>query len=184
LDSFGVVARRGDAVDNPAPFQPLDNFGQAAWQGGQAGQGGAADGASLSMAASAAGHAPADSPADSPAPDPPGIPPAPTDEELVALRSLLLSRELALLERLKTKLEDPVAHAREVSDVVAEAILMRTAKDHEKLARSLDPVVESIVKSSLRRKPLDFANVIFPLMGPAMRKSIAETFRGMLEGFL
>jgi OOP family OmpA-OmpF porin len=118
-----------------------------------------------------------------PTSDPPGMPPAPTDDELVALRGLLLSRELALLERLKHKLEDPVVRAREVSDVVAEAILIRTAKDEDKLTRSLDPVVENIVKSSLRRKPLDFANVIFPLMGPAIRKYIAETFHSMLESF-
>ncbi|MDL2207270.1 OmpA family protein [Desulfovibrio sp. OttesenSCG-928-M16] len=108
------------------------------------------------------------------------LPPEPGEPDLVALRSLLLRRELALLDRLKRRLDDPRLHARDVSDVIAEALLLRAGKD-DKLVRSLEPVVENIFKTALRKNPLDFANALFPLMGPAIRRSIAEAFRSMLE---
>lgn len=110
------------------------------------------------------------------------LPPEPCEPDLVVLRSLLLKRELALLAQLKHRLDNPVAHARDVSSVIAEALLMRAGKD-DKLTRSLEPMVEDIFKTALRKNPLDFANSLFPLMGPAIRRSIAETFRSMLESF-
>ena len=112
----------------------------------------------------------------------PGLPQAPQEQELVALRALLFERELALIEQLKTRLDNPAEHAKDVSSVIAEALLLRASKD-EKLALALEPVVEKIFKVSLRKNPLDFTNVLFPLMGPSIRRSIAEAFRSMLEGF-
>ena len=114
--------------------------------------------------------------------DPPGVPRPPEEPEMVALRSLLMQRELALLENIKERLEDPIGHAHYVSQVVAEAILLRSGKD-DKLERAMDPIVEKLFKSALRKKPLDYANVLFPLMGPAIRRSIAEMFRSMLDNF-
>jgi OOP family OmpA-OmpF porin len=68
-----------------------------------------------------------------------------------------------------------------VSAVIAEAVLLRSGKD-DRLGRALEPVVEDIVKGALRKNPLDFTSVLFPLMGPAIRRSIAESFRAMLQG--
>ena len=101
--------------------------------------------------------------------------------ELVALRELLFGSELSLLEDIRKRLDDPSLHARDVSTVVAEAILLRSGKD-DRLGRALEPVVEKIVKGALRRNPLDFTSVLFPLMGPAIRRSITENFRAMLQG--
>lgn len=115
--------------------------------------------------------------------DPPGIPGPPSDSELLALRTLVLSREIALLERLKNRFSDPIGRTREISEVLSEALVLRAAREDETLDRALDPVVNRIFKSSLRRKPQDFANVIFPVMGPAIRRSIAESFRSMVSSF-
>ncbi len=108
------------------------------------------------------------------------LPPAPDDPDLVALRQLMFQRELALLEQLNARLDDPNLHARDVSNVVAEALLLRAHKD-DKLARVLEPLVGKIFKHSLGKDRYSFANVLFPIMGPAIRRSIAETFRSMLE---
>ena len=105
----------------------------------------------------------------------------PGETELAALRELLFGAELSLLEDIRKRLDDPALHAREVSAVIAEAVLLRSGKD-DRLGRALEPVVEEIVKGALRRSPLDFTSVLFPLMGPAIRRSIAESFRGMLQG--
>ena len=107
------------------------------------------------------------------------LPPAPDDPDLVALRQLMFQRELALLEQLNARLDDPNLHAKDVSNVVAEALLLRAHKD-DKLARVLEPLVGKIFKHSLGKDRYTFANALFPIMGPAIRRSIAETFRSML----
>lgn len=115
--------------------------------------------------------------------DPPGTPRPPTDAELVALRELLLKRELALLESFKARFGDPIGRTREISDILPEAIVLTAAKEDEKIERALAPLVNQIFKSSLRGKPHEFANAIFPVMGPAIRRSIAESFRSMVDSF-
>ncbi|MCL1939902.1 MAG: OmpA family protein [Desulfovibrionaceae bacterium] len=116
------------------------------------------------------------------APSLPDLPPVPTDAELESLRALLFKREIALLEQLRARLDDPAAQAKEISNVVAEALLLRAHKD-DRLQVALEPLVENIFQVSLRKNPHRFTNVLFPVMGPALRKSIAETFRSMLESF-
>ena len=115
--------------------------------------------------------------------DPPGTPLPPLDEELVALRYMLLKRELALLENLKSRFDDPIGRTREVSDILPEAIVLTAAREDDKIERALDPLINKVFKSSLRARPNDFANAIFPVMGPAIRRSIAESFRSMVDSF-
>ncbi|WP_310598998.1 hypothetical protein [Desulfobulbus sp.] len=109
------------------------------------------------------------------------LPEIPNDEELHRLRELLFQRELAIIQRLKDSLNDPRQNAKRVSEVVAEALLLRG--DDNRLNTALEPAVNAILKTSLNRHQSDFVGVLFPLMGPSIRKSIAETFRSMLEGF-
>lgn len=110
------------------------------------------------------------------------IPLAPTDSDLVRLRSMLFQREIALIDDLRSRLESPTEHAKEVSSVIAEALAIRANKD-QRLNMALQPIVENIFKTALRRNPREFTNLLFPLMGPSLRKSIAEGFRSMLENF-
>ena len=109
------------------------------------------------------------------------LPEVPDDEELNRLRQLLFQRELVIIKRLKDSLNDPRQNAKRVSEVVAEALLLRG--DDNRLNTALEPAVNAILKTSLNRHQSDFVGVLFPLMGPSIRKSIAETFRSMLEGF-
>ena len=107
---------------------------------------------------------------------------APAGEDIAALRALLFQREIDFIEDLQKHLGDPATQARDTSSVIAEALLLRAGKD-DRLNFALRPVVESIFRDFLRKKPQDFTNALFPLMGPAIRKSIAETFRSMLGSF-
>ena len=108
--------------------------------------------------------------------------------ELERLRSLLFERELTALDRLQEKLDaldafsNKQSRAESISDVIAEALAIRGRRD-ERLNTALTPVVDDIVKHSLQTKLPEFTNALFPLMGPAIRKSIAEAFRGMLQSF-
>jgi len=109
------------------------------------------------------------------------LPNIPDDAELNRLRALLFQRELAIIERLRDSLDDPRQNAKRVSEVVAEALLLRGGDN--RLNAALEPAVNAILKSSLNRHRDDFVGVLFPLMGPSIRKSIAETFCSMLESF-
>ena len=112
----------------------------------------------------------------------PDLPPPPADKELAQLRSLLLEREIALLDRLGKRLDSPTDHARDISAVIAEALLLRADKD-DKLRMALEPPVEKIFKDMLRKKPQDAAAALFPIIGATIRRSIAESFRSMLGDF-
>jgi OOP family OmpA-OmpF porin len=104
------------------------------------------------------------------------------DPALRKLRELLFLREMTLLRTLETRLNDPVQRARETGEVIAEAVLLRTRKD-TLLQTALEPLVEKLFKDALRKNPMDFVGALFPIMGPAIRRSIAETFHSMLESF-
>ena len=110
------------------------------------------------------------------------LPQPPESPELAKLRELLFAREITLLERLKAHVLGPTYTARKVSSVLTEALLLRSNKDAS-LNAALEPLVDEILKTSLRKHQTEFVNVLFPLMGPSIRKSIAETFRSMLGSF-
>ncbi len=86
----------------------------------------------------------------------------------------------AVLHALEKRLSDPAIQAKEISKVLAEAILLRAGRD-DRLNDALQPTVEQIFRSSVRRNPEQLATTLFPLMGPAIRKSIAEAIHGMLQ---
>jgi OOP family OmpA-OmpF porin len=117
-------------------------------------------------------------------PDGPGSwPERPDDEtELGRLRRLLIDREMAQLSYMSSVLTEPGNHAQALSQVITEAILLRSRKD-DKLNTVLGPTVEKIVSASVRRNPETLANNIFPVIGPAIRRSISETFSSMLQNF-
>ena len=105
------------------------------------------------------------------------------EADLQKLRELLFLREMTSLRTLENRLDDPAQHARETSEVIAEALLLRGQQKDHLLYTALEPMAEALFKEALRKNPMDFVNVLFPLMGPAIRRSIAETFHSMLEGF-
>ncbi|MDR1777328.1 MAG: OmpA family protein [Desulfovibrio sp.] len=110
------------------------------------------------------------------------IPEKPSDEELVRLRNLLFRHEIALVERLRELQDNQRYNARKVSESLPEAIQLRTGKD-QLMEHSLAPVVDDIVRTLLRKRRGDFVEALFPLMGPSIRKSMAESFRSMLGSF-
>lgn len=103
-------------------------------------------------------------------------------EKYRRLRSILLGWELAELESLKERLNNQETHAREISAVIAEAILLRTQKD-DALSTVLQPTVDNIVQAYLQKDTERVVNQIFPIMGPAIRRSISEAFNSMLQSF-
>jgi OOP family OmpA-OmpF porin len=107
------------------------------------------------------------------------LPPA---DALKELRRLLLVAEEEQVTKIQERLDDPEIHAEDVSRVLPEAIVLRTARD-EKLSRALQPTVEEAILTSVRRDPQVLVDALFPVMGPAIRKAISSALESMLESF-
>lgn len=101
-------------------------------------------------------------------------------DRFTELRNLLLAEEHAELIELRRRLEDPTIRATDVSSVLADAVLLRTREDNQ-LAMALGPTVEDALHTSVRERPTVFANLLFPVMGPAIRQAIAAALRSMVQ---
>ncbi len=102
------------------------------------------------------------------------------DPRVEALRHILLEPEQAALAELQRKLDDPEQLAEVISSILPAAIARAIARD-DRLGRELTPVVETATQSSIRRDPRTLINILAPLMGPAIRKSVAETLDASLQ---
>jgi OOP family OmpA-OmpF porin len=112
-----------------------------------------------------------------------GDPPKPAAHEdplLVELRGLLFAAEQKDVTQIQERLDDPKSRAEDISDVLPEAIAIRSRRDRD-LTDSLLPAVEEAIGVSVRTHPDVLVDGLFPVMGPAIRKSIANTLAEMLE---
>lgn len=103
-----------------------------------------------------------------------------TTDELSELRGLLLAPELTQLTDLRERLDNPARYAQDVSRVLPEALALRSSKDN-KLTNALMPTVEEAIGISVKKNPQRLVDAIFPVMGPAIRKAIANAFSEMVQ---
>jgi outer membrane protein OmpA-like peptidoglycan-associated protein len=101
-------------------------------------------------------------------------------EEFAALRQLLVGPEQNRLEELATELRDRSISAADLAEHLPEAIVLRGKRDRQ-IGRALGPTVEMALRESIRRNPREIATAIFPILGPAIRKSIAETMSALVR---
>jgi outer membrane protein OmpA-like peptidoglycan-associated protein len=102
------------------------------------------------------------------------------DPKLEALRSLILEQDRVAIAQLQQKLDDPRQFADAISSVLADAIALAGAKD-EQLAKALAPILEKATQASIRKNPGTMVGILYPLMGPVIRKSISESLDGTLD---
>ncbi|MCG8426149.1 MAG: hypothetical protein MI754_02185 [Chromatiales bacterium] len=101
-------------------------------------------------------------------------------DELKQLKSLLLGEEQKTLDDIQERLSNARARAEEVAEALPYAVRKRSEQDNQ-LAQSLQQPVEDCLHAAIRKDTSTFADVLFPVMGPAIRRSITETLRGMLQ---
>lgn len=105
-----------------------------------------------------------------------------SDDQLTAIRNLIIGQEQAQLGKLQERLDNPKLLARDISRVLPEAVILRSSQD-KKLATALMSTIEDVVSSSIKKDRETLVNALFPVMGPAIRKAVTETFRKMLQSF-
>ena len=102
----------------------------------------------------------------------------PAAEELAELRELLLGAERQRIVELERRLDAAGVTGEELAELLPEAIALRARRDRQ-LARALAPTIEGAISESVRRNPRETATAIFPVLGPAIRKAIAEALSGL-----
>lgn len=99
---------------------------------------------------------------------------------LERLRQILLLPQKQRLDFLQEHIEDPEVRCDEIAAALPEAVRRASAKDSA-LAASLSPLVEKGLAQSVRRNPSVIIEVIFPILGPAIRRAVASALRGAVE---
>jgi len=128
-------------------------------------------------------HMPEQAQRRAPTPEPEERPEA-SDRAFEELRHIIVSPEQEQIVEIRSRIENPERRVEDVSSVVAEAIQLRRQQgDSAALSEALAPTVEETLRDSVRKHPHVLADALFPVMGPAIRKSITETLRSMLESF-
>lgn len=109
-------------------------------------------------------------------PDPPGGNGDRRTADLATLRRILVGPERARIEELESRR----LSAADLAEQLPEAIALRGGRDQQ-LGRALAPTVETALRESIRRNPREIATAIFPVLGPAIRKAIAETMAALVR---
>ena len=100
-------------------------------------------------------------------------------DSLKELRELLLGEEQQKIESLEHKLEEKQLTPEQLGELLPDAFL-RNASD-KRLIRALEAPVSESVRASIIRDTDAFAELLFPVMSPAIRRSIVETVRSMMQ---
>ncbi len=98
------------------------------------------------------------------------------------IKHLLFGHEKKALDAITRRLETPETRTADVADVLPEAIARSHTRD-DRLSKALAEPIEQGLKDSIRRDPTEIADALFPVMGPAIRKAIAETLKSMVQAF-
>lgn len=100
---------------------------------------------------------------------------------LTELRRLLVGPEQQEIHNLREQLrQQEHLLPEEVSRVLPEAVTLRSRRD-KKVTEALLPTVEEAIGISVKKNPQTLIDALFPVMGPAIRKAIAEALSGMTQ---
>lgn len=101
-------------------------------------------------------------------------------DELEQLKDLLFGAEAASLNDLRHRIMDRQQRTEDVALILPES-LKTAGSDKKRLVGALKEPVDECIRSLVKNNPEEFADSLFPVMGPAIRKSIRETLKSFLQ---
>ncbi|MDH3273674.1 MAG: hypothetical protein OEM99_03950 [Gammaproteobacteria bacterium] len=101
-------------------------------------------------------------------------------DDLDKLKDLLFGAEKEALDSISERVERPETRTADVSDVLPEAIRQSHRRNGE-LVESLTEPVGECLQQAFRDDPETYGDALYPVMGPAIRKSIAQALRALSE---
>jgi OOP family OmpA-OmpF porin len=96
--------------------------------------------------------------------------------DLDQLKELLFGAEKEALDSIAERVERREIRAADVADILPEAIHQRHQEDNE-LVESLTQPVGECLQAAFRDDPQTYSDALYPVMGPAIRKSIMHALR-------
>ena len=99
--------------------------------------------------------------------------------QLEELKKIIVGDNAEDVAKLKQRIENINTRTRDVAEVLPTAIEKRIEQD-EKLAKALQQPISKSIKSSIQREPKEYADILYPIMSPAIRMSITSAIRSML----
>lgn len=100
--------------------------------------------------------------------------------DLEELKSLLFGAEKQTLDSLNERVRRPETRAADIADVLPEAVRLSHRGGDSLVAELRDPVGRCL-KQAFHEEPQEYADALYPIMGPAIRKSIAHTLRAFAQ---
>lgn len=101
------------------------------------------------------------------------------DQRFFDLKADIDRENQKTLDELNTRL-DPKHRIRDTAAILPDSIIV-AAETGDRLAESMNEPMEGCIRSLIRKDPDQFADALFPVMGPAIRKSINETLKTFLQ---
>jgi len=116
----------------------------------------------------------------------PGTPAtAAVDDAMRQLRELLVNPAIApereAVRLLREEVRAGRLNARQLADALPEAVRLSSA-DGERLADALSPTVDRAIELSIENNPQPMVDVIFPIIGPAIRKAVSDALAKAVSG--
>ncbi len=96
--------------------------------------------------------------------------------DLEQLKELLFGAEKEALDSISERVERREIRTADVADILPEAIYQSHKKDSELVESLTDPVGECLQRA-FRDDPQTYGDALYPIMGPAIRKSIMHALR-------
>ncbi|HMM11277.1 MAG TPA: hypothetical protein PKE03_04190 [Bacteroidales bacterium] len=100
--------------------------------------------------------------------------------QLNELRNLLVGLSNEELRRLQTLLRDPHEFAGEISPLLPTAIRKMVERGQLSLETVL-PMIEEALHQGIQKNPKRLADILFPVMGPAIRKAVSEDLKRLIQ---
>lgn len=103
------------------------------------------------------------------------------DKDYQELRKLLLAPEQDALDKIQEDIKQSRdSKVTDVAEVLSDSLRLSTKND-KTLSQSLQPAVEDCIQQSVKQDAQFFADILFPIMGPAIRKSIADALKEVVD---
>lgn len=103
-----------------------------------------------------------------------------SEKDFIELRKLLLGDQIKQLEELRRRLDDPNLRSEEASRILAQALSISIQRDR-RVQNALQPIVEQSLRVSVEKNPELLASTLFPIVGQAVRKSVAHSLQHLLD---
>ena len=99
--------------------------------------------------------------------------------QLDELRQIIIGSDAEVLQELKDRIEDIDKRTKDVAEVLPDAIDERISVDG-RLVDSLKEPVFTGLKEAIRNEPDTYAEILYPVMAPSIRRSISQAISSML----